>query len=473
VHGIVGENGAGKSTLMSILHGFYQADSGEIRIDGQRAQIRSSRDAIALGIDMVHQHFMLIDRFTVLENVMLGAEGGPWLGRAEARVRAELARLGAEYGLAVDPGARVGELSIGQQQRVEILRALYRGARILILDEPTAVLTPQEADDLFRVVAAIRAQGRTVLIITHKLREVMAITDRVSVMRAGQLVATSETAATSPEELGARMIGRRLDAPPPRAARPPGPALLSARGLVVRDPAGLVRVHGIDLDLHAGEILGIAGVAGNGQGELLEALAGMRPPSAGEIRLRGHIVFPGSAFGPAALRAMGLAHVPEDRLRHGLLRRASAAASAIIGDQSDRKLRRAGLLSPAAIDAHAARLMQAHDVRPAQPSIRSGLLSGGNQQKLVLARELDRAPAILLVGQPTRGVDLGGIDAIHRRLRAARDAGAAILLVSVELDEIRALADRILVMSAGRITGQAAPGTDERALGLLMAGVAA
>lgn len=225
--------------------------------------------------------------------------------------------------------------------------------------------------------------------------------------------------------------------------------------------------------MHAGEILGIAGVAGNGQGELLEALAGMRPPSVGEIRLRGHTVFPGYAFGPAALRAMGLAHVPEDRLRHGLLRRASAAASAILGDQSDRKLRRAGLLSPAAIDAHAARLMQAHDVRPAQPRIRTGLLSGGNQQKLVLARELDRAPAILLVGQPTRGVDLGGIDAIHRRLRAARDAGAAILLVSVELDEIRALADRILVMSAGRITGQAAPGTDERALGLLMAGVAA
>ncbi len=473
VHGIIGENGAGKSTLMSILHGFYQPDAGQILIGGRAVTIANSRDAIALGIDMVHQHFMLIDRFTVLENVMLGAEGGRLLGLAERRARTELARLGAEYGLAIDPGARVGSLSVGEQQRVEILRALFRGAEILILDEPTALLTPREADDLFRIIAALRAQGRTVLIITHKLREVMAVTDRVSVMRAGTVVATHETRATSPAALGALMIGRQLAAPPPRPPARPGPVILSARGLVVTDAVGTVRVHGVDLDLRAGEIVGIAGVAGNGQGELLEALAGMRIPQAGTIHLHGHPLFPGRRFDPATLRRQGIAHVPEDRLRHGLLRRQSAAVSAILGYQDDPALRRSGLLSPAAVAAHAKDLMQRCDVRPGDPQTRSALLSGGNQQRLIMAREMERTPAVLLVGQPTRGVDLGGIEAIHRRLLACRDAGQAVLVVSVELDEIRALADRIIVMSGGRITGEVTADADERQLGLLMAGIAA
>ena len=472
VHGIIGENGAGKSTLMSILHGFYQPDAGEIWIGGRRVTIGSSRDAIKLGIEMVHQHFMLIDRFTVLENVMLGAEGGPLLRRAERRARAALARLGAEYGLAVNPDARVAGLAVGEQQRVEILRALYRGAEILILDEPTAVLTPQEADDLFRVIAALRAQGRTVLIITHKMREVMAITDRVSVMRAGRMVATHETGAVSAEALGALMIGRQLAPPPPKARCRAGAVILSARGLVVADDSGAVRVDGVDLELRAGEIVGLAGVAGNGQGELLEALAGMRVPIAGDIRLHGRTVFPGPAFGAATLRRQGVGHVPEDRLRHGLLKRQSAAASVMLGYQHDRSLRRAGLLSPGAIASHAGHLMRRFDVRPGEPRIRAGLLSGGNQQKLILAREMAREPAVLLVGQPTRGVDLGGIEAIHRRLLACREAGRAVLVVSVELEEIRALADRILVMSGGRISGEAAADADERRLGLLMAGVA-
>ena len=475
VHGIIGENGAGKSTLMAILHGFHQADAGTILVNGQPATIRDSRDAMGLGIDMVHQHFMLVDRFTVLENVMLGAEGGLRLAAGAGRARAELARLGDAYGLRVDPDARVRDLPVGAQQRVEILRALYRGARVLILDEPTGVLTPQEADDLFRMLDALRRQGSTVLLITHKLREVMAITDRVSVMRAGQMVAHRDTRATSAGELGELMIGRRLPAPPPRPARRPGTALLEARGLRVRDAAGIERVCGVDLALHGGEILGVAGVAGNGQGELLEALAGMLTPSGGEIAVNGCTVFPGRAFNPAALRRLGVAHVPEDRLRNGLLRQASVAGSAILGYQDDPALRgRMGLLSPRAVAAHGRRLMQDYDVRPGDPDLRSALLSGGNQQKLVLAREIERDPSVLLVGQPTRGVDIGGIDAIHRRLLACRAAGKAVLVVSVELDEIMALADRILVMCGGRIVGEltASEATEAR-LGLLMAGVGA
>jgi len=472
IHGIIGENGAGKSTLMAILHGFHQADAGEILVHGRPAD---SRDAIRLGIDMVHQHFMLIERFTVLENVLLGAEGGARLAAGSARAQAELARLGNAYGLRVDPRARIENLPVGAQQRVEILKALYRGAEILILDEPTGLLTPQEADDLFRVLRALRDQGRTILLITHKLREIMAVADRVSVMRAGRMVAHRETAATSTAELGELMIGRRLPPPPPRPAPHPGPALLEARGLVVHDAAGSERVRGVDLALRGGEILGIAGVAGNGQGELLEALAGMRRPTAGTIRLNGHTVFPGPGFNPTALRRRGVAHVPEDRLRNGLLRDASGADTAILGYQSDPAYRgRLGLLSPDTVAAHALRLMRDHDVRPGDPTLRSALLSGGNQQKLILAREIERDPAVLLVGQPTRGVDIGGIDAIHHRLLACRAAGKAVLVVSVELDEILALADRILVMFDGRIMGEltAAEATEQR-LGLLMAGVGA
>jgi simple sugar transport system ATP-binding protein len=472
IHGIVGENGAGKSTLMAILHGFYQADAGTILVNGDEARIRDSRDAIRLGIEMVHQHFMLVERFTVLENVMLGAEGGALLARGAARARAELRRLGGQYGLGVDPDALVEDLPVGAQQRVEILKALYRGAEVLILDEPTGVLTPQEADDLFRVLRALRDQGRTVLLITHKLREIMAITDRVSVMRAGQMVAHRDTATTTSAELGELMIGRRLAAPAPLPPMPRGPVLLEARGLSVRDPAGVERVKDADLVLRGGEILGIAGVSGNGQGELLEALAGMRRPTAGEIRFAGETVFPGPGFDAAGLRRRGLGHVPEDRLRSGLLRQDSAAASAILGYQNDPRWRRGGLLSPAAMAAHAAGLMRDFDVRPPEPALRSALFSGGNQQKLILGREIERDPKVLLVGQPTRGVDIGGIDAIHQRLLAHRAAGRAVLVVSVEIEEILALSDRILVMCDGRIMGElTAAEANERELGLMMAGV--
>jgi len=474
IHGIVGENGAGKSTLMAILHGFHPADSGEIRVDGRRAAIRDSADAARLGIEMVHQHFMLVEPFTVTENVMLGAEGGRLLSRGAARARASLERLAREYGLAVDPDARVQDLPVGARQRVEILKALHRGAEVLILDEPTGVLTPQEADDLFRVLRTLRDQGKAVLLITHKLREVMAVTDRVSVMRGGRMVAHRETRETSIEELSELMIGRRPAAAQRPAGSAPGAELLAVEGLRLRDAAGVERVRGVSFALHAGEILGIAGVAGNGQTELLEALSGMRAPSDGTIRLRGVPVLAADA---AAMRRLGVAHVPEDRLRHGLVAEFEAQDSAILGYHKDPAWRRAlDLLSrrAGAVEAHAGRLMTAHDVRPPLPRLRSSLFSGGNQQKLILAREMERAPEVLLVGQPTRGVDIGGIEAIHRRLRAWRDAGKAVLLVSVELDEILSLADRILVMFDGRIVGELPAGAaDERRLGLLMAGAEA
>ena len=470
IHGIVGENGAGKSTLMGILHGFHQPDSGTVRVDGRDVVIRGSRDAIRLGIDMVHQHFMLVDRFTVLENVLLGAEGGPLLRGGKRRARAELARLADAYGLLVDPDARVEHLPVGAQQRVEILKSLYRGARTLILDEPTGVLTPGEAESLFRVLRALRDQGRTVLLITHKLREVMALTDRVSVMRAGRTVATRDTAATCTAELGELMIGRRLPAPARPVQTAPGPVRLQARGLRVRDDAGVLRVRDVSLEVRAGEVLGIAGVAGNGQSELLEALAGMRAPDGGEVLLDGHPL-PHDA---AAARRAGVAHVPEDRLRSGLLKRDSAAGNAVLGYQADPALRRFGLLSFRRVRDHAVRLMRDYDVRPPVPALRAALFSGGNQQKLVLGREMGREPLVLLVGQPTRGVDIGGIAAIHARIAACRARGTAVLLVSVELDEILALSDRVVVMCGGVVTGTFAAGdATEARIAPAMAGLAA
>ena len=472
IHGVIGENGAGKSTLMAILHGFHPADSGQILVNGTPATIRDSADATRLGIEMVHQHFMLVEPFRVLDNVMLGAEGGVLLQRGETHARAELKRLADDYGLAVDPDAIVADLPVGARQRVEILKALYRGAEVLILDEPTGVLTPQEADDLFRVLRALRDEGKSVLLITHKLREVMAVTDRVSVMRGGKMVAHRDTAETSAAELGELMIGRRLAAAARPAPTAPGPAMLEVEGLRVRDNAGVERVRGVSLTVHAGEILGIAGVAGNGQTELLEALAGMRAADAGTIRLRGAPVPQADA---AAMRRLGVAHVPEDRLRHGLVPEFDACESAILGYHEDPAWRRLlGLFSGRAVERHTAKLMQRQDVRPALPHLRSSLFSGGNQQKLILARELDREPDVLLVGQPTRGVDIGGIEAIHDRLRGWRAAGKAVLMVSVELDEILTLSDRILVMFDGRIVGELQGGAaDERQLGLLMAGAAA
>jgi simple sugar transport system ATP-binding protein len=471
IHGIVGENGAGKSTLMSILYGFYEADSGEIRVMGKPARIRSSADAIAAGIGMVHQHFMLVETLTVVENVMLGAEGGALLGAGEKKARAVLAQLSRDYGLDIDVDATVGDLSVGLQQRVEILKALYRGADILILDEPTAVLTPPEADSLFKLLKALRAQGKTVVLITHKLREIMAATDRVSVMRRGEMVATLETGATSPAELAELMVGRRVLLRVEKAERRPGPPLLEVEHLSVVDGRGVLRVADVSLTVRAGEIVGIAGVAGNGQSELLEALAGMRRPTLGTLRLEGKPIGPGE-HNPHRLRQLGLLHVPEDRLRMGLVPSFEAFESAVLGFSDDPSLGTGPILDHKRMVADLSSKMEAYDVRPPAPRLRTSKFSGGNQQKIVLAREIERSPRVLLVGQPTRGVDIGAIEFIHRRLIALRDAGVGILLVSVELEEIMNLSDRILAMCGGRITGERLPReTDEQDLGCLMGGV--
>jgi simple sugar transport system ATP-binding protein len=472
IHGIVGENGAGKSTLMGILYGYYQPDRGAILVGGRPATIRSAQDALAAGIGMVHQHFMLVEPFTVLENVVLGVEGGTRLGAGLARARAALARLGREYHLEIDPEARVANLSVGQRQRVEILKALYRGADVLILDEPTAVLTPPEVEHLFRILAALRSEGKTVILITHKLREIAEATDVVTVMRQGRIVATLPTDETTPEQLAELMVGRAVSLRVDKAPARSGDLALEVTDLVVEDALGVERVKGVRFTLRRGEIVGMAGVAGNGQSELLEALAGMRPARSGSIRLMGKALTQAESRSPRRLRKLGLAHVPEDRQRMGLVMPFRARESAILGYHGEAAYNGPVLLRQAAVAASFGRQVAEYDIRPDDGALPTSAFSGGNQQKIVLARELDRSPEILLIGQPTRGVDIGAIEFIHRRLVALRDAGKALLLVSVELDEILALADRILVMHDGRIVGDVARAdATERTLGLMMAGV--
>ena len=471
IHGIIGENGAGKSTLMSILYGFYQADKGEIHIGGTKANIKDPSGAIASGIGMVHQHFMLVENFTVLENVMLGAEDSPILNKGIAKARKELKRLEDEYEMEVDPDALIEELPVGIQQRVEILKALFRGAEILILDEPTGVLTPAEADHLFRILGQLKAQGKKVIFITHKLREIMAITDEVSVMRRGEIVATRETAKTSVEELAELMVGRRVLLRVEKGEANPEGVKLAVRNLTVKDSRGVTMVDNVSFDVRAGEIVGIAGVAGNGQSELLEAISGMRRAVSGSVELDGMDTDATGHRDPAGLRKRGLAHVPEDRHHMGLVLKFEESENSILGYHDDPKYGRAGLLNVDAIRADAQAKIEQYDIRPPNPRLKTANFSGGNQQKIVLAREMERDPIVLVIGQPTRGVDVGAIEFIHRRIIEMRDAGKAILLVSVELDEIRSLADRILVMFAGRVVGERPPETPEGEIGLLMAGV--
>ncbi len=471
VHGIVGENGAGKSTLMSILYGFYEADRGTIHIHGREVRIRSPKEAIAVGIGMVHQHFMLVEPLNVIDNVMLGAEGGAILAKGEAQMRAALAQLAETFGLVIDPDAIVGDLPVGLQQRVEILKALVRGADILILDEPTAVLTPDEAEQLFVLLRTLAAQGKTVILITHKLNEIMAVTDHVSVMRRGEMVATLKTAETSPVQLADLMVGRHVLLDVAKGPAKPGPVRLSVEHLVISDTHASLRVKDVSFEIRAGEILGLAGVAGNGQSELLEALAGIITPTLGSIKLDGQDLIT-LAPTPAERREQGVLHIPEDRQRMGLVPAFSAAESMILGFQSDHEFGTGPLLSTAAIQSHTAKEMDLYDIRPRDAALKTAKFSGGNQQKIVLAREIEHHPKVLLVGQPTRGVDVGAIEFIHKRLIALRDAGIAILLVSVELDEIMSLSDRIIVMCGGVITGERTPETtNDRDLGLLMAGV--
>jgi ABC-type uncharacterized transport system ATPase subunit len=471
IHGIIGENGAGKSTLMSILYGFYEADSGEIQINGAPVKINTPNDAIAAGIGMVHQHFMLVENFTVLENVMLGAENSALLNQGIIDARRELERLEKEYGLEVNPDAIIEELPVGLQQRVEILKALYRGADILILDEPTGVLTPAEADHLFRILRQLKEQGKTVVLITHKLREIMAVTDNVSVMRQGQMVATRKTEETTVEELAEMMVGRRVLLRVTKGEAKPGDFQLSVKGLTVKDLRGVTMVSNVSFDVRAGEIVGIAGVAGNGQSELIEAIAGIRAAKSGEVELCGKPVDVTGEADPAELRERGLAHVPEDRHHMGLVLPFEENENSILGYHNDSQYLSGPLLNIEAIRADALEKIEKYDIRPQDCRLKTANFSGGNQQKIVLAREMERDPDVLIVAQPTRGVDVGAIEFIHKRIIEMRDQGKAVLLVSVELDEIRSLSDRILVMFAGRIVGERGPDATEGELGLLMAGI--
>ena len=473
VHGIIGENGAGKSTLMSILYGFYKADRGEILIGGIPVQIPDSQAAIRAGIGMVFQHFKLVQNFSVVENVILGAEDGALLRPSLAKARKSLADLAHEYELDVDPDALIEDLSVGHQQRVEILKALYRQADILILDEPTGVLTPDEADHLFRILRGLKEQGKTIILITHKLREIMEITDTVSVMRRGEMTATVKTADTSPEALAELMVGRKVLLNVPKGPANPGAVVLDVEGLRVRDAAGVERLKGIDLTIRAGEILGIAGVAGNGQSELLATLGGMTRAT-GLARLKGaDLPLSGHGADGQSRRQAGIAHVPEDRHHHGLILDFTAWENVAFGYFNEPEYQKNALfMDNDALRDDTRRKMEKFDVRPPDCWLAAKNFSGGNQQKIVVAREIEQKPDLLLIGQPTRGVDIGAIEFIHKQIIALRDAGAAILLVSVELDEIMSLSDRIAVMFDGRLMGERLPDeTNERELGLLMAGV--
>ncbi len=473
---LVGENGAGKSTLMNMLSGLLQPDEGEIRLRSKTVRFKSPRDAIEAGIGMVHQHFMLIPPLSVAENVVLGHEPSRVLFDRRAAQR-KVAELSEAYGLKLDPAARVQSLSVGLQQRVEILKILYWGSDILIFDEPTAVLTPQEARELFVVLRDLAAQGRTIIFITHKLKEVMAISNRITVLRAGKVVGELTTADTNPREIASKMIGRdvlpEVHRPPPTLGKP----TLQVRGLEADSDLGVPAIVGLDLDVCRGEIVGIAGVEGNGQTELVEVLTGLRQATAGSATVNGTAILSGASglqTLPAHVRLSGVSCVPEDRRDRGLVLPYSIADNLILGLQNTRQFSRGGVLKFPSIRSWATRLVGQFDVRPPRPQLPVGNLSGGNQQKVVLAREFSEDPALLIASQPTRGLDVGAAEFVHERLVEKRDAGAAILLVSAELDEVLALSDRIAVLYEGRIMQIFEAGeADEEEIGLLMTGGAA
>jgi ABC-type uncharacterized transport system ATPase subunit len=469
IHAIVGENGAGKSTAMRIAYGFYKADDGEIIVDGQPRDIATPHDAIALGIGMVHQHFMLVDTMTVAENIVLGAEPGSAGALDLATASVEIRKLSEEFKLAVNPSAVIEHLSVGQQQRVELLKALYRHARLLILDEPTAVLTPQEVEEFFSILRRMREQGKTVVIITHKLAEVLAISDEVTVMRDGRVVGRVATSETNAADLARMMVGRevllRVDKPDAKT----GTAELTVRNLSIT-AKGAKRLDDVSFEVRKGEILGIAGVEGNGQTELIEALAGLVNPS----QLSGEILFEDRDItreGARLRRELGIAHIPEDRHRRGLLLEFDLAENAILGVHYRKPIVSfAGVvLDSAAVRQRANDIIAGFDVRPANPDLPARALSGGNQQKLIIGREFKVEPKLLLVSQPTRGVDIGAIEFIHRKLVSLRDSGCAVLLVSAELEEVTSLSDRLLIIHDGRIVGEVDPkvATIEE-IGLLM-----
>lgn len=468
IHAIVGENGAGKSTAMNLLYGLYVPDSGEIRLHGETVALKTPRDAIARGLGMVHQHFMLVPTLSVTENIILGAEPGPGIRIHYRQAKERIKELSQTYGLHIDPDALIQDLSVGQQQRVEILKTLYRGAEILILDEPTAVLTPPEVEEMFAILRSLREQGKTLIIITHKLSEVLALSSRVTVMRDGTVVGEVETKMTSAAELARMMVGRDVLLRVSKEKAKPGEVVLNVTNLRFTRPNGVEAIKGLDFEVRAGEILGIAGVEGNGQTELIEILAGLLKPSSGTITFKNR---PIGGCSPREIRANGIAHIPEDRHHRGLLLDFSLSDNLILGDHYHKPAIKGFFLDQPAIDQRAEDLIQRFDVRPANRTLRARALSGGNQQKLIVAREFELPPKLLLVSQPTRGVDIGAIEFIHRQLIGLRDSGVAILLVSAELEEVTSLADRLIVMYGGTIIGEVDPAlVSQQELGLMMTG---
>ncbi|MHB8928929.1 MAG: ABC transporter ATP-binding protein [Bacillota bacterium] len=467
VHALLGENGAGKSTLMSVLTGLYRPDQGEIRVHGQPTVLRSPGDAIALGIGMVHQHFRLVRPFTVAENVVLGDRSQGFIYRRR-EVRRKIEELSSRYGLRVDPTAKVWQLSVGEQQRVEVLKALYRGAGILILDEPTAVLTPQEARELYRTLRRMAEQGQAVVFITHKLEEVMEAADVITVLRGGRNVATVPKAETNPRELARLMVGRELSPDQPKGAVEHGGTVLDLRGVHALNDKGLPALRDLSLTVRAGEIVGVAGVAGNGQRELAEAITGLRRVQKGKVLIGGVDLTNRS---PREIIDAGVSHIPEDRLGMGLVPGLGVHDNVILKDYRLPPICSGSLLKPKAIHGRAMELVERFDVKVADLDSPVRLLSGGNLQKLLLAREISARPKLIVAMLPTRGLDVGATAAIHRMLLAQRAAGAAILFASEDLDEILQLSDRIAVICGGRIMGEMpAEGADVEEIGLLMAG---
>jgi ABC-type uncharacterized transport system ATPase subunit len=467
IHALLGENGAGKSTLMNVLYGLHQPDEGQILIDGRPVSFQGPGDAMRAGIGMVHQHFMLIPVFTVIENVMLGHEiAGPLglLSRRKARRRVQ--EISERFGLHVPPDAQIADLPVGVQQRVEILKALSRDAGLLVLDEPTAVLTPQETDELITVMRSLREAGTSIVFISHKLHEVRAIADTITVIRRGKVVGSAAPDASA-GDLAALMVGRPVQLVVDKAAADPGAVVLDVAGLSIIDEQGVVLVDDVSLSVRAGEIYAIAGVQGNGQTELTEALVGLQNPGSGAISIDGH---PASSMSTKQILEIGVGYVPEDRLHDGLIGSFTVAENMVLDLHGQRPFSTTGNLDLREISRNADARVAEFDVRPTNAQAPASTLSGGNQQKVVLARELSRPLKLLIVAQPTRGLDVGSMEFVHRRIVAARDAGAAVVLVSTELDEVLGLADRIAVMYRGKIAGEVPGGTAPEVIGLLMAG---
>lgn len=467
IHAIVGENGAGKSTIMRIAFGFYKPDSGEIYFNGQKVEFSSPHDAIALGIGMVHQHFMLVENMTVAENIILGQETGSALNLDIDKAMREISELSERLKLNVNPRAVIEDISVGEQQRVELLKALYRKANFLILDEPTAVLTPQEVEELFGILRRMRDEGKTIVIITHKLEEVLAISDNVTVMRDGQVVGNLKTAETNARELARLIVGRDVLLKVDKTVAKPKDAVLSVEELTVEGKHGLA-VRGVSFNVRAGEIVGIAGIEGNGQTELIEAIAGLIPVKEGKV-----FYFDKEITGLSVRERieLGIAHIPEDRHKRGLLLNFDLRENAILGMHYRKPIASNGFLDQVAVENHTKEVIENFDVRPANPTLLAKFLSGGNQQKLIVGREFSLHPKLLLVSQPTRGVDIGAIEFIHKKLIAMRDAGTAILLVSAELEEVKSLADRLLVIKQGKIVGEVDPqSASVEEIGLMMTG---